>query len=165
MPNVYKCEMEGHINKWRPEKLLGCTWRFSFKWRPSFTCREPHYEKPLKTCPSPVIIRSVQSSKPRGKGNKARIGNTQKYVDKFSCRNWRYLWELAIKQQDVRICTEVLWLQTGPSGRVLWKCTEHFGSIKFKWNFFTSHLNIIFWRRSLFHVVRYLFWLAGCLFG
>jgi hypothetical protein len=26
-------------------------------------------------------------------------------------------------------------------------------------------LNIIFWRRSLFHVVRYLFWLAGCLFG
>jgi hypothetical protein len=89
MPNVNKRDMWGHRNMWIPEQLLGYTWRFSFKWLLSFARREALYEKPLKRGPSPVIIRSVQSSGPSGIGNKARIGNTQKCVDKFSCRNWQ----------------------------------------------------------------------------
>jgi len=32
---------------------------------------------------------------------------------------------------DVGVCTEVLWLQTGPSGQLLGKFIEHMGSIKF----------------------------------
>lgn len=74
MPDVYKRDTGGHRNKERPQQLLGYTLRFSFKWRFSFICWEPHYEKPLKTCNSPSIFRDVQSSRPRWKRNKPRMG-------------------------------------------------------------------------------------------